>query len=106
MNYKIISVFLLFLMSSCYLQENENNKVISNEVYSKYESYKRNKINKCVKSALEDAETYVDSIITEYTRNSIKNNIDFPEKPQRNNDTSLYHITIDSFSIDTFISKQ
>ncbi len=102
MNYKIITIFLLFFVVSCFSEDNGDNKIIYEEVSLKYESYKRNKIKRCVKSALEDAETYVDSIITDYTQNSIKNNVDFPEKPQRNNDSGLYDIKVDSFNIDTF----
>ncbi len=104
MSYKIITILLLFFVVSCSSEDNENNKIIYEEVSLKYESYKRNKVDRCVKSALEDAEMYVDSIITDYTKNSIKNNIDFPEKPQRNNDTGLYDIKIDTFDIDSFSS--
>ncbi len=98
MNYNIILILFFLGMYGCSSQDNNN--AIYEEVTLKYNNYKRNKINRCVKSALEDAEIYVDSIITEYTKNSVKNIVEFPDKPQKNYDSSLYDIKIDSFDID------
>jgi len=93
-----IIVLLVFSFSSCN-SDLIDMDAINKEVNAKLQRKIDIKINDCRHKALEDAEIYVDSIITELTNDILIKNIDFPEKPQRDTEAKNYKIKIDSINI-------
>jgi len=78
---------------------------INLKVKEKLDDFRWRKLKKCRDKALEDAETFVDSIITEITKNAVYKDLDFPEKPVRDTANSEYNINLDSFDIKKVIDS-
>ena len=80
--------------------------LIEKKVKLKVNSLIDKKIDKCKQKALDDAEVYVDSVISEITQNSINRGLDFPDKPEKKDTDSLsFKIEIDSMDIDEIIDS-
>ncbi len=94
----ILIILFAFSFSAC-----ESNLIdmdaINKEVNAKLERKIALKIKDCRQKALEDAEIYVDSVITELTKDVLIEDLDFPDKPQRDTVTVNYQIKIDSIDI-------
>ncbi len=58
------------------------------------------KIADCREKALQDDEVYVDSIITDLTKNVVLQDLEFPEKPQRDTTFDDYQIKVDSINVE------
>ena len=94
----ILFVLIVFSFSACN-SDLIDMDAINKEVKAKLQRKIDIKINDCRHKALEDAEIYVDSIITELTNDILIKDIDFPEKPQRDTEAKNYQIKIDSINI-------
>ena len=101
MNYiKPVLIFFLFLFTftaceSDLIDMDAINKEVNTKLQRKFDI----KIYDCRQKALEDAEIYVDSIITEITKDILIKDLEFPEKPQRDTETKNYQIKVDSVNI-------
>ncbi len=104
LKYILCTVSLLFILSC--ESAIDNTALVEKEVNRKIHSLIQNKMEKCRNNALEDAEVYVDSIITDITQNSINKDIDFPEKPVKKDTDSLsFNIKIDSINLDKVLDS-
>ena len=95
--------YILFLSSLLFVLScnsgDDNKFLLEKEVDYKMQIHINKKLNGCRNNALEDAEVFVDSIITEITSNSIKNDLEFPERPGRDTSSENFNFKIDSMDI-------
>jgi len=104
LKYIFFAVVFLFILSCG--QSLDNTALIDKEVNQKVRSLINQKAEKCRQNALNDAEVYVDSIISDITQNSINKGIDFPEKPEKKDSDSIgFKIEIDSLNLDEVIDS-
>ncbi len=105
-NYKPILIILSLLFFISCNSNIDNTSLIEKEVNNRIRILIKNKIEKCRRNALEDAEIHVDSIISEITQNSVNKGIDFPEKPVKKDTDSLsFNIEIDSINLEKVIDS-
>lgn len=99
MYFKAILILSILLVYSC--NSGDSNRILlENEVELKMKIYIHKKLNKCKSNALEDAEIHVDSIITEVTKNAVKSDLEFPERPIRDTNSENFNFKIDSLEMD------
>ncbi len=101
---KILFVLFVFTLSSCE-SDLVDMDAINKEVNTKLQRKINTKINDCRQKALKDAEIYVDSIITDLTKDILIKDVEFPEKPQRDTETKNYQIKIDSIDINSLVDS-
>lgn len=101
---KAMLVLSLLLVYSCN-SVNSNKILMEKEVEYKIKKYIHNKLKKCKSEALEDAEIHVDSIITEVTKNAVKNDLEFPERPERDTSSENFNFKIDSIKLDKVVDS-
>ena len=98
----LIFMILILIVPGCEIDPVDMNKV-ERQVDFRLKERELNKIRECRQRAMLDAETHVDSIITDITRNSIFNDMFFPERPDRDTTDTLYEIELDTVSIKTLL---
>jgi hypothetical protein len=74
-------------------------KKVNQEIENRIKIQKIKKTMECQQNAMKDAEIFVDSIITEITKNSINNDIFFPDRPRRDTSGKHYLIKLDSVNV-------
>ncbi len=105
-DFRYIFFTIVFLFLSSCESTIDNTALIEKEVNRKVNSLINQKTEKCRQNALNDAEVYVDSIISDITQNSINKGIDFPEKPEKKDTDSIgFKIEIDSLNLDEVIDS-
>ena len=101
---EVIFILIILIIAGCEIDPIDMNKVERN-VELRLKESEVNKITECKQKALIDAEIYVDSIITEIIRNSIFDNMFFPERPKRDTTDIIFEIEHDTVSIKTLLDN-
>jgi hypothetical protein len=96
---KSILIFLLVCsLFACDIGSVDMEKV-NLEIENRIKTEKIKRTIKCTQSAREEAEIFVDSIITEITKNSLNNELSFPDRPSRDTISKHYEVKLDSVNI-------
>lgn len=96
---KSILIFLLVsILFACDTGTADMNKV-NFEIANRIKNEKIKRTVQCTELAREEAEIYVDSIITEITKNSLNNDLSFPDRPSRDTISKHYEVKLDSVNI-------
>ncbi len=98
-----MSKIILILFSFCFLFACDIGTVdmekVNLEIENRIKNEKIKRTVKCTELAREEAEIYVDSIITEITKNSLNNDLSFPDRPSRDTISKHYEVKLDSVNI-------
>ncbi|MGE5357080.1 MAG: hypothetical protein ACM3PT_12670 [Deltaproteobacteria bacterium] len=97
-------MLILAVFCSCDIDTVDMYKV-NQEIQNRIKIQEYKKANECRQKALEDAESFVDSIITEITKNSVGNDIFFPDRPKRDTSGKYYNIKLDSVNIKNLLDS-
>lgn len=98
MKEKTLIFILTALLFSCSADTVDMDKV-NMEVNQRIALKKLNKIEECKVMAQDSAEIFVDSIMTEISKNLTNNDLYFPSRPRRDTNSKRYEVKLDSFDI-------
>ena len=103
--FKTLIFFLFaFILYSCDIGSVDMDKV-NQEIENRIKTQKIKKTIECTEKARAEAEIFVDSIITEITKNSINNDLSFPERPSRDTLSKYYEVKLDSVNISKLLDS-
>lgn len=98
MKEKTLIFIIITSLYSCSADTIDMDKV-NMEVNQRISLKKLTKIEECKAMAQDSAEIFVDSIMTDISKNLTKNDLYFPSKPKRDTNSKRYEVRLDSFDI-------
>jgi hypothetical protein len=98
MKEKTLIFIIITILYSCSADTIDMSKVTM-EVNQRITLKKLNKIEECKAMAQDSAEIFVDSIMTDISKNLTKNDLYFPNRPKRDTNSKRYEVRLDTFDI-------